>query len=961
MARKTRNQKDRTSLVISAVIHVLLIGGVGYWAWKSGKLQQAVEHILGVVRPAEKPKEQAKPLENKPPPKPLPKINEGAPPPPSGGSRRAVASDAPDAPGGESFFADTRTQVKGGASTGGPGSAKTNAPPPPPPPRPAVVLPAFRPAPVSSIKQLLAERAKSSSVVESFGSEQISKSGVSDASDIVGKISGSTVAEGKFAVVRGLADRYTLSTLNGVDIPSADPNRRAAQLDLFPAQFIDRVDVSKTFQPDMPGGFAGGLVNIVTRSFPERPLFSFSAGTSYNTQSSLRKDFLKSDQGSTDWLAIDDGTRQLPDAAAATSASSGTTAQLNPAIKNSFGSRQFTGIPGDSPLNSSMSLAFGDTTTLLGRRFGFLAGLNYKNDYQHYSNGRVIKYKPRAGGTDDDTTDVRSIVEYSWGSLATLAYEVSRNHELNFNFMAVQTAEDESRRLQGQNATLSTEPGISYVDKSSLHWTERSLTYFQLKGKHEFPELRDIRFDWVGSLSSTTQDEPDHRIFQFFAQPGDPNDPTDDFYGPDGPSQPSRPTRIFRSLEENNMSLRADLTIPLSPYNWKERTLKTGVFTSRSKQTYDSRVFDVRGAGNHPFNTSGDPNSYLAASNSAFISYYNFPANFKYDGEQTINAAYLMGTWQPLDRLRLVGGVRYETTDISVNTVNLSKGGERFPANIQQNDLLPALSATLSLRSNLQFRAAWSQTIVRPTYREISRAELYDVAQGRTIRGNPGLKMSSSENFDLRLEWFPRPGELISIGAFKKKIKLPIEQAAEDVDSDFIFYNNYDKADVMGVEVELRKNLGTLWSSLDEFTMGVSYAYIKSKVPRTREQLINQNIYVGNSTPNRPLYDQPAFIVNGDLSWDHPASGTSININGGVVGRRLVLVGLGSPDEYEDPAPQLDIGISQKLGRYWKVKFSAKNLLDPVYQVSQDFVVGTRPIKSYKKGMTFGLSAGFDF
>jgi outer membrane receptor for ferrienterochelin and colicin len=144
----------------------------------------------------------------------------------------------------------------------------------------------------SSIKQLMEQRAKASAVVESFGTEQISKSGVSDVGDIVARISGATVAEGKFAVVRGLADRYTLSTLNGADIPSADPDRRAVQLDLFPAQFLNRVDVSKTFQPDLPGGFAGGAINIVTRTFPERPVFSFSAGTSYNTQASGRDDFL---------------------------------------------------------------------------------------------------------------------------------------------------------------------------------------------------------------------------------------------------------------------------------------------------------------------------------------------------------------------------------------------------------------------------------------------------------------------------------------------------------------------------------------------------------------------------------------------------------------------------------------------------------------------------------------------
>jgi hypothetical protein len=188
--------------------------------------------------------------------------------------------------------------------------------------------------------ELLADRQSAASLTDAIGSDMFSGLGVSDAAQALSKVTGATVADGKYAVVRGLADRYTFTTMNGMELPSADPDRKAFQLDLLPAKFIEKVDVRKTFTPDMSGGFAGGSVNIETRNYPDDFLFEMRASTAYNTQSSLRNDFLASDRSSTDWLGFDDGLRALPDAAAATPAF-GTGAPLDPAIKGAFGSTQF--------------------------------------------------------------------------------------------------------------------------------------------------------------------------------------------------------------------------------------------------------------------------------------------------------------------------------------------------------------------------------------------------------------------------------------------------------------------------------------------------------------------------------------------------------------------------------------------------------------------------------------------
>ena len=812
---------------------------------------------------------------------------------------------------------------------------------------------------VKQTEQIMFDRKDSAAMMDNIGSEQFSKLGVSDAAAALGKVTGASIADGKFAVVRGLPDRYTSTMMNGGDIPSADPNRRAVQLDLFPSQFISQLNVRKTFTPDMPGGFSGGAIDIVTKSFPEKPLLSFSLGTAYNTQASMRDDFLHTDRGSTDWRATDDGTRALPPIAEATSPISG--GVLNPAIKTRFASSQFAPIAGSSPLNSSLSLAVGDTTKLFGHRLGLLGGFYYKQEYSHYSDGEVAKFVTGAG-TTDTKTDARSLVNYTWGAMVNVSYELIENHEVALTYLNVATAEDEARRLQGQDtATLGTVPGESYIDQSILHWTERTLNTYQLKGTHLLPELNNVEFDWVGSLASTRQDEPDHRIFQFFAQPGDPNDPNDDFYLANGPTKPSRPTRIWRELNEDNRFFRGDLKIPVPSYTTKDNFVKTGAFTSNSQRDYKSRTFDVRANGGHPFNSNGDPNSYLADTNLAFIDYYNFPGSYVYDGQQTINGFYGMGEWSALEWLQVVGGVRFEKTDLSVTSDNLGTSAPATSGGIKQDDILPALGMTFSLRTNLLLRASWSQTVVRPTYREISDAELYDTALGRVYLGNPNLKMSSSENFDLRLEWYPRPGELISLSVFKKKITSPIEQSSTDVNNEFIRYNNYDSADVNGVEFEFRKNLDDWSDFTKEISFGFNATYIQSEVARTFEQYQNQLLFVGQSTLTRPLFDQPEYILNSDLTWDHKSTGTTLTLSGGVVGRRLTVVGLATPDEYEEPTPQLDVFLSQSIGKRWKVKLSAKNLLNPTYETTQDWISQIVKVRSYTKGMTFGLTVGCEF
>lgn len=805
-------------------------------------------------------------------------------------------------------------------------------------------------------EQIIFERQQSSSLMEAIGSEQLSKLGAGDAAEALSKVSGASIADGKFAVIRGLADRYTTTTLNGTELPSADPDRKAAQLDLLPAQVIERMDVSKTFSPNMSGGFAGGAIDIVTKGYPEQAVASFTLATSYNTQASLNDDFLASDRSRTDWLAMDDGKRALPGVAKASNPSPGGTPIQNESdVERSFGSSRMSPLPDKTPLNYGGALAFGDSFKRGDYTFGYLASLTYKQEYKFYDDGLVRKYE---GATiTRDMVDARGISEYTWAASTSLGLGLGENHDLKFNFLYVQAAEDEARQLQGFVDGFS-EPGVSYAEADILHWTERNLIYYQLAGSHDFPELKSVEFDWAAAMSTATQDEPDYRIFQFLAYPAD------SFYLPQSTVTPTSPTRYWREVDEDNLNFRGDFTIPLPSYNSKENFFKLGAALSDSHRDFFQRGYEMywNGSSALTFLNTGNPQDYLAPTNYPYVTYRNYPVNITYEGAQTITAGYAMGDWAALEWLRLIGGVRWEQTDLTLEGRNQTLNQDLEPGNIQQNDLLPSVSAVLSFTEKLQMRAAWSQTIVRPTYREIAPVYIYDIADGELISGNPNLVVSESMNSDLRLEYFPRAGELASLSVFMKQIDNPIELV--QVNANDVMYRNSEEADVYGVELEFRTRLDRLWEPLKEFTLGGNAAYIVSDVPISEADQRQRYLTYLNTDTDRPLYDQPEYVLNLDLTWDHAATGTTFTIAGGVVGPRLVLYGLTKPDEYEEPAPQLDVFLSQKIGKHWKLRFSAKNLLDPAFEVSQENSAAgnqTQIIKSYTKGMTFGLSLGCEF
>jgi outer membrane receptor protein involved in Fe transport len=867
-----------------------------------------------------------------------------------------------------------------------------------------------------SAVQILQDRQEAAALVDALGADFIARVGAWDAAEAVSKVTGTTIVAGKFAVVRGLADRYTIAMLNGGEIPSADPYRKAAQLDQFPAGMIERIEVSKTFTPDQPGGFTGGAINIVSRSFPEAFAFTTQVGVGYNTAATLQDGFLTTKGGSTDWLGMDDGYRALPAAlddvdytqlfpgvpgvradsldsvpevfrvADVGAANALLFAQRYVALSRAFDNTRLGPEESRAPVNHNFNLSFGDTQPVLGRRLGYYAGLNYERRYFLYE-GTQARWlfpiippgePPGLAQPRVDVTDVRGVEEIIWGATVNLAYELNENHELGFVFLYTRNTENLGRLRVGPASTDNFgRDQISYLNEA--HWTERALQGFQLKGRHDLPDLAGIRLDWLASLSDTTQDEPDYRLFNFSANPGG----SLDLAGSSGAPEPAGgPTRYFRELAENNLTLKGDLTAPFSFWGGLESRLKAGAFHSQSERTFRERTFTylAGGAGGDPLTL---PERFLSYDGPGFSEFRNprgglvgyqiqqpftdaLVGNSRYRGEQEIQALYTMLELPVWERFTLIGGVRYETTDLTAESL---VAGANISVNtntaIRQRDWLPAAGFKWEVITNMNLRFNFAQTLARPTFREFSGLRSYDVTGDEIFVGNPSLRMSAVDNWDLRWEWFRRPGEVLSASVFYKDITRPIERIALDgFKGDEISYTNFPSARVFGFEVEARSSLDVLDELLADFNLGVNFAWIESEV-RNVPRIIESKALVGVDGRTRPLFDQSPYVINADLTYANQRLGTTVTLAYSVFGERLYLVNNGGYDVYEQPAAQLDLVLRQRFSKHWRLQFGIRNLLDPVvertYGRDGEVPHPLAPYSSFRRGRIFSFALGYDY
>ena len=852
---------------------------------------------------------------------------------------------------------------------------------------------------------LLNERQKAVSLSNAVSARSMSRAGAGDAAEAMEQVTGASVVGGKYVQVRGLGGRYMNAQLNGSNLPSSDPDRKAVQFDMFPADLLSNIVTTKTSTPDQPGSFTGGNVNINTKAYPSDLTVSFSASSKYNSQVGYGDDVLLFRNGGAGRFGmngkahrmpgllqdiLNDPKKELPTRSAAA-----TDAGLADTLSRI--SRGFSPVMGPSrvaaPTNQSYSASVGNEISLLGRPLGFVGSFSYSREASGYTDGVEAQYALPGSAEENEglftnyilSAEVDSVNgipvngfsakgtdEVLWGGLLTATYQMHPNHEVGLTYMRNQSGTATARQGVGR---LPRDLGSEDVwEVNELSYVERRVSSYQAEGTHALGANGDVQINWNGALSQTRQDEPDHRYFL--------NDRTllrrggevESFYNI-RPANYPRPTRLFRTLEEDNWNGDLDVTLPFTQWSGRTAELKIGGAYANKARTFSEESFIFHPKLNDSLKAvHGNPTAFYAPHNVGVIdttgtaenprfefgNYISNPGNANdYEADQETSAGFVMLEIPVTARLRAIGGVRFEATRMS--TVNTEKTEDDSTARgaLDTNDWLPSLNLVYQLRDNMNLRGSYGRTLARPTFREFAPYSSFQYPS-RTYIGNLNLKRTLVDNVDLRWEWFTRPGEILAVSGFYKYFKNPIEDVILNSNYD-VQPQNVDFARVYGLEVEMRQKLDQVSSLLRHVEVGGNLTLTQSSVSIDSTELAQIRTADPDAESTRPLQDQSPYVVNAHLSYDNPTSGTSVNVSYNVFGERLNETALfGTPDIYEQPRHVIDVTAKQSLGRGFTLKASADNLLNDPYIFSHSFKGEEYVARRYRSGRTFSLGVSYE-
>lgn len=847
---------------------------------------------------------------------------------------------------------------------------------------------------------LIALQRRSTAIQDGLSSQQITRAAVSNAADAMKQVTGAVVEGGKFIVMRGLGDRYSISQLNGITMPSTDPYRNSSSLDLIPSQMIDNIVTMKTFTPDMPGNFSGGLVNVTTKSFPDKFNLYFGMSSSYNTQASGISNFLGhgSDAGKNDWLGYDDGGRALPsllenEANRALLSQNAYLSARNKDPKNNDlrnllneSSRALSNVyvptQKNTPVNHGMNFSVGNSIKMGKNTLGFSVGANYSREYSHYENGLVNTFTNNGVNLFEyqALTETKSVETPHVGALANLSYKFGSNHAVGANVIYNNDTDIIGRQQKGSFVGQLSVPNAEY-NTNSLEFIQRQYVSYQLTGRHNFPGLNHAELQWSGSLNKSFQKEPDTRYFAY-TRYDDPDTGELRYDINDAEFRP--PFHFFRELNDDAREVKVDLSIPfLTGGNaGSSNAIKVGMLHNRSTREFSEYLFlhNRPGGGLPPnlaFNTyQGDFQGFFDYSNFGIIDttldnagqvnrynvgyYYINQINNKnfYEGHQYITSGYLMGVYNVLPKLKLVTGARLENTELYVESRDTSLA----PSDLNLQDWLYSSNLIYNLSGKSNLRLAASRTLARPNMRELAPFEQFDTKNGFFNIGNPNLQRTLINNYDLRYELYPNLGELIAFSVFYKQFNNPILRTFSPTATiPELGYLNIGKADVYGVEIELRKNLAFMGRIFEKFSVATNLALIHSeyKIPRT-EVTASQAVDPSYDQTTRPFQGQAPYIVNAMLAYSDTEKGWESAISFNVSGRRLYNISLAAvPDVYEEKFPLLNYTLSKRFAERFQLSFSARNLLNPLNRKTQTYKGQVYAAESFRLGQTYGLSVGY--
>ena len=788
-----------------------------------------------------------------------------------------------------------------------------------------------------SVSDALDRQRTAVGVVNAITAEQISRSPDSDASQAVGRVSGVTVQDDKTVAVRGLAERYTTVSLNGSRMPSPEPEKRVVPLDLFPSGLLQSVTTSKTFTPDQSGDFAGAVVNIQTREFPAQRSVTAQFTGGYAANSSGARLIAPVGVGGESFGMAGAG-RNLP--APLRAAGNLQNVQLTHADQNTL-INQFRDAwtPTTRPAApiSSAAVSVGGNDPVFGQRIGYLfsGSYSYATDLKDGQQRALADRGTTPGSTVtiDQFTGQTAGQSILWGGLATLSTMFGDNSRIAFNGMYNRTADNDARIERGHFENQGVDAKITRMD-----YVERAVTSAQLAGEHQ---LGAHHFDWSATHSGVRRDEPDRSEFvQVVTKDGNGVERLQWLNtGNEGA------VRTFSNLDEHSEEGKANYQLGFTKFG-RDHSLKLGGLFRYTDRNADTRAFSISAINVGPDVTTLEPEQifdgrFTQPNDSAFI-LAPLAQGGSYTANDMVGAGYAMMELGLSSKARLIGGARIENDNVKLDAS--STLGTPIRVRKDWTDVLPSLALNYQLTDAQQLRLSGSMTLARPEYRELAPVTTRDVLNGDDVAGNDQLQRTRITNADARWEWYPRSGEIVSVGVFAKNFDKPIERVYQSTSGQHIvFYTNAQSARNYGVELEARKSLSFLIPALERLQGFTNLTFMQSNItlsPDTRASATNKS---------RRMVGQAPYVVNGGLTYLASANGASATILYNRVGPRIQAAGdIPLPDVVEEARDALDFSLRLPVAGAFSARFDAKNLMDAPYTVRQ----GTVTRDEFRAGRT---------
>lgn len=790
-----------------------------------------------------------------------------------------------------------------------------------------------------SVNEALESQRNAGNVMSGVTQEQIARSPDSDAAQAVQRVSGVTVQDGRYVFVRGLGERYTTTSLNGSRLPSPEPERKVVPLDLFPSGLLQSVTTAKTFTPDLPGDFSGAQVDLRTREFPARRQFVYSTAVGFNDAAVGTAMPAPRDAGG-EWFAAASGRRAAPATVLAAGAFEQEPSQRDVnAMVRGFRNAWTPTSRGGTP-NGSLNAAVGGNDAVLGQRIGYLASGTYS--YTQEIAADYQRAQPIAGDVPGSTVEGdryageigRSSV--LWGGLLNLSTLLPTGTRVALNNTYSRTADNEARREQGFSENLGTQ-----LEVRRMRYVERSIRSNQLVLEQALSSRQ--RLEASMTTSGVSRHEPDRSEIVYGLQ-RDPatNDPLPAAWL----SQNSEgAVRTFGDLTESNLEGALSYRLELGAAE-RPAALKVGALYRASEREAENHAYGLLGALSRqqrersPEDIFADP--ALTTGDTSIFRIVLLGAGGSYDATDRLAAGFLM-TELPLgSRVRLVGGARLEQSSVTVRAQATT--GAPTSVSPRYTDVLPSVALNVRLGATQALRLSASQTLARPEYRELAPVQYRDVIGGDVIIGNASLRRTLIQNADMRWEWYPQDGEVLSLAAFAKRFHDPIERIyLATSGTRIVTFANAEGAHNFGVELEARKGLGFIGEPLEPVSLFSNVTLMRS------------DIRIGGSSASRTNDDramvgQAPYVVNAGLTYMTRGGRGSVTALYNVVGERIVNAAEAPlPDVIERPRHVFDLSLQFPVVRQVTGRLSGRNLLDAPYRLEQGTVVR----EAYRSGRVF--------